>query len=133
MGEGKYEERLDCGGTLEVTRSSWQIRYYFPGPDLRHKGEFVSLPGSSICDYIQALKDNWVEFEKLKQTIPAGGDFSKSGAMGMTIRVSRFAQGVCIRSYHMPLATRSQLDKVIGAYGYAAQRAPKVQQLLSSL
>lgn len=133
MGDGRYEERLECGGTLEVTSGNWRIKYYFPGPDLRQKGEFVSLPGSSISAYIQALKDNWVEFEKLKQAVPAGSDFSKSGAMGMTIRIGSFAEGVCIRSYYMPLSTRSQLDKVISSYSYATQRAPIVQQLLFSL
>ena len=133
MGEGKYEERLDCGGTLEVTKSSWQIRYYFPGPDLRHKGEFVMLPGSSIGAYIQALRDNWSEFEKLKAAIPVGGDFSKNGSMGMTIRVGRFMQGVFLRACHMPINNHSHLEKVIGAYSYAAQQAPKVQKLLASL
>lgn len=66
----------------------------------RHEvqGEFFSIPGSLIENYISALNENWSEFEKLKSVIPNGGDFSKPGKMEMNIRVGHFAQGVCIHS-----------------------------------
>lgn len=37
---GKYVETLSSGGELVVTESSWEISYYFPGPDLRYRGTF---------------------------------------------------------------------------------------------
>lgn len=133
MNTGTYEEALPCGGALKVTKTAWEIFYYFSGPDLRYKGTFVKISGSSIEQYIAAFNDNWAEFEQLKDSIPSGGEFSKPGKMGMTIRIGRFAQGVCINSYHMPINSIQQLDRVVGGYKYAAERAPQIQKFLSSL
>jgi hypothetical protein len=91
------------------------------------------VPGGAIEQYISAFKENWAEYEQLKAAIPKGGDFSKSGKKGMTIRIGNFAQGVCIQSYHMPISSVQQLEKVIGSYRYAAQRAPQIQKFLASL
>jgi hypothetical protein len=133
MSTGTYEERLPCGGSLKVSKGSWEICYYFPGPDLRHSGTFVSMPSSTIDQYISAYNDNWVEYEQLKASIPKGGEFTKNGKMGMTIRIGNFHQGVCLQSYHMPISSVQQLEKVIDGYRYAAQRAPQIQKFLVSL
>lgn len=133
MSAGTYEELLPCGGTLKVRSTEWEIFYYFPGPDLRYTGTFVSVPGSSIDNYILAFKENWAEYEKLKSSIPSGGEFSKTGKMGMAIRIGQFAQGVCIQSYHMPISSEQQLVKIVSGYRYASQRAPEIQKFLASL
>jgi hypothetical protein len=133
MSTGKYEEPLPCGGKLKVTKLSWEISYYFPGPDMRYNGTLVSVTGSSIEAYISAFNENWTEYEQLKSVIPSGGDFSKPGKMGMTIRIGNFAPGVCIHSYHMPISSKQQLVKVIDGYRYASQRAPQIQKFLASL
>ncbi|MDN6321634.1 MAG: hypothetical protein ACTHZY_07520 [Halomonas sp.] len=133
MSTGTYEEPLPCGGKLKVTKTSWEISYYFSGPDMRYNGTFVSVPGGSIEKYISAFSENWKEYEQLKSSIPSDGEFSKLGKMGMDIRIGNFAQGVCIKSYHMPIDTRQQLEKVISGYRYAAQRAPKIQEFLANL
>lgn len=133
MSAGTYEEQLPCGGKLKVSKAAWEIFYYFPGIDLRHNGTFVSVPGSSVEQYISAFNDNWTEYEQLKVTIPKGGDFSKNGKMGMSIRIGHFAQGVCLRLHHMPISSASQLEKIIGGYRYAVQRVPQIQQFLASL
>lgn len=110
-----------------------ELPYYFSGPDMRYNGTFVSVPGGSIEKYISAFSENWKEYEQLKSSIPSDGEFSKLGKMGMDIRIGNFAQGVCIKSYHMPIDTRQQLEKVISGYRYAAQRAPKIQEFLANL
>lgn len=133
MSTGTYEEPLSCGGKLKVTKRSWEISYYFRGPDMRYNGTFVSVPGDSIEKYISAFNDNWAEYEQLKATIPRGGEFSKPGKMGMTIRIGNFSQGVCIQSYHMPINSRQQLEKLIDGYRYASRRAPQIQKFLASL
>lgn len=133
MSEGIYEEPLPCGGKLKVTKTSWEISYYFPGPDMRYNGTFVSVPGRSIEQYISAFNENWAEYEKLKANIPKGGEFSKPGRMGMSIRIGSFSQGVCIHSYHMPISSRRQLENIINGYCYAAKRAPQIQKFLASL
>jgi hypothetical protein len=40
---GTYEELLPCGGKLKVTKSSWEIEYYFSVPDFRYNGTFFSF------------------------------------------------------------------------------------------
>lgn len=133
MSTGTYEEPLSCGGKLKVKMTSWEISYYFPGPDMRHNGVFVTVPGVSIESYIQAFQENWAEYNRLKLVMPSGGEFSTGGKMDMTIRIGKFAQGVCIRSYHMPISSESQLTKVVEGYRYASQRAPQIQKFLASL
>ncbi|MBB1397067.1 MULTISPECIES: hypothetical protein [unclassified Pseudoalteromonas] len=133
MSTGTYEEPLPCGGKLKVTKSSWEISYYFSGPDMRYNGTFVSVLGREINKYIAAFNENWEEFEKLKATIPSGGDFSKQGKMNMYIRIGNFAQGVCINSYHMPINSKQQLKKLLDGYQYASKRAPEIQSFLASL
>lgn len=133
MSTGTYEEPLPCGGKLKVTKSAWEIFYYFPGPDRRHNGTFMSVPGNSVEQYISAFNDNWAEYEQLKTSVPKGGEFSKNGKMGMSIRIGNFAQGVCLRSHYMPVSSVQQLEEVIGGYRYAAQRAPQIQKFLASL
>lgn len=133
MNTGFYEEALPCGGKLKVTKESWEINYYFPGPDLRHRGVFVSVPAAHLESYILAFRQNWAEFEQLKSSIPIGGEFTKEGKMGMMIRIGKFSQGVCIKSYHMPINSKSNLESVINSYNYASIRAKTVQHLLASL
>jgi hypothetical protein len=133
MSAGTYEEALPCGGKLKVTETSWEILYYFPGPDLRYNGTFFSIPGGSVDRYISAYKENWDDYEKLILSMQTGSEISKPGKMGMTIRVGGFAHGVCIHSYHMPIHSKKELVKVIRDYRYAQQRAAQIQELLASL
>lgn len=130
---GKYTERLPCGGTLEVTNYSWEIEYYFPGPDRRHSGEIVRIQGSSLEKYIDALIVNWSDYKTLKATIPHGGQFTKHGKLGMSIHVGGYNEGICLRSYHMPINTEAGLENIITSYRYALLRAPQVAALLEKL
>ena len=91
------------------------------------------VPEAHIESYISAFRDNWEDFEKLKSSIPIGGEFTKEGKMGMMLRIGKFAQGVCLRSYHMPINSKSYLESVINSYNYASKRAKTVQQFLASI
>jgi hypothetical protein len=130
MAEGTFESTLPCGGTLRIFKSNWEIRYYFPGPDRRYNGTFVTIPGNLIEQYIAAYEDNWEEYQQLKRTIPAGGEFSKPAKMGMSIRIGGFFQGVCLKSYHMPVASRGHLDRILDGYREATRRVNEVQTSL---
>jgi hypothetical protein len=113
-----------------VERSDWEISYYFPGPDLRYKGEFLQIHQNQIDAYIHAYQENWGEFEILVQKIPPGGDFVKDGKAGMKIRISEFRPGVCIRSYHMPINTKEGIDKIVQEYQYAKDKANYIYHVL---
>ena len=129
---GTYEEKLPCKGTLRVFKSDWEIQYYFPGPDLRHNGTFKTLPGGAIEQYIQAYQNNWAEYVRLKATIPKGGEFSKLGEAGMTIRIGMF-EGVCLVSYHMPISSETSLRAVLDGFRYAKERVTRIQGFLNTL
>jgi hypothetical protein len=130
---GTYEERLPCGGSLKVSSSSWGVTYYFPGGTARHNGTFFTIEGVKIQAYIEAFRENWKELESLKAAIPAGGEFTKTGRMNMTIRISSFAPGVCLHYHHLPMNSSSQIEKVVRGYEYAIQRAPVIQAFLRTL
>lgn len=129
---GTYVEDLPCGGRLKVSKSSWEISYYFPGPDARHNGTSVTLPGDRIKEYINAFENNWTEYKRLKGMIPSEGSFSKEGQKGMTIRLGMF-EGVCLRGHHMPVSSRERLTKIINSYEYAAKRSRQVQSFLAKM
>jgi len=130
---GVYSEKLPCGGTLEVTAQGFRIHYYFPGPDMRHNGTLVDVPGAEVEAYMNAFAENWREFQQLKASIPVGGQFQRAGRKGMQIRIGPFREGVCLEMYHMPIRTEAELQSVIGSYRYALQRAAQAQALLQRL
>lgn len=129
---GEYSEKLKSGGELKVSVNNWYIQYYFSGPDLRYNGTFVNIEGKDIDKYIDAWKTNFNKYLQLKETIPTGVKFDTNGLMGMSIRIG-WSEGVCLRSYHMPINNSAKLNQVIEDYEYAKERAIKLQELLRSL
>ena len=129
---GSYIEKLKSGGELIVSVNSWYIKYYFSGPDLRYNGTFVEINGNEIDNYIQAWKNNFEKYLALKETISIGEEFNTMGYMGMSIRIG-FAEGVCLKSYHMPIKSRQKLEQVILDYLYAKERAKQLQSILKTL
>lgn len=128
-----YQESLPCGGTLKMYKDTWEIEYYFPGPDRRYNGTKANLPGSQLGLYAKAYEENWATYEKLKQALPQGGTLQKSGKMGMTIYIGGHFDGVCLRMYHMPVKTRQHLDVILESYRFAEERAKALRELLSTL
>ena len=119
---GSYSEKLFSGGELKVRKDGWSIEYYFPGPDRRYNGTFVSIPGQQVDKYIQAWKFNFTKYEDLKRK-GLHGELQTDGDLGMTIRIGGYAEGVCLRSYHMPKRSKEEIDRVIKDYQYAKNRA----------
>lgn len=128
--QGTYEESLPTGGKLKVSRNSYEICYYFPGPDLRHSGTLLTISKELIEKYIEAFIENWEEYKILRKSIPLGGEFNKNGKMGMQIRINGYFQGVSIKSYHMPISSEEKIKKIIDDYKYAIIRANEVQNNL---
>ncbi len=128
--DGEYSERLRTGGNLKVTANSWKISYYFPGPDGRYNGTFVYVNDKDIDAYIAAWKNNFAKFQQLKSLLPQGGNSDYPGDMGMSIRFGVF-EGVCIRSYHLPINTQEKLDAITNEYEMAKQKAAQIQRILN--
>jgi hypothetical protein len=130
---GVYSEQIPFGGQLKITRDSWEIEYYFPGPDLRYNGEFKRVPGTSIDSYIQAFRDAWAEYVRLKGSLPTGGEFSKFGRHGLHIRIGGYASGVSLHAFKPMVSSEEELDRLVAAYEWAKQRALQVQSALAKL
>lgn len=130
---GTYSEKLVTGGELKVSKNEWSIQYYFPGPDRRYNGTFVIIRGDKIQDYIDAWKKNYNEYQELKRSIPNGGTFIKKALLDMTIHVGGFADGVCLKEYHMKVNSIEKLNDVINDYVYAQNTAEKVMNLLKQM
>ncbi len=103
------------------------------GPDLRYNGIFKYIDSFEVDKYITAWRNNFAKFKNLRNQIPQGGDFSVIGEMGMTIRIGGWNEGVCLVSYHMPIKTQQELDRVIEDYVNAKVTAVKLQKVLKDL
>lgn len=100
---------------------------------MRYNGTFKHIGDNEIDKYIQAWQTNFEKFQSIENQIPTGGEFSTSGAMGMSIRIGGWREGVCLTSYHMPIKTQAELDKVIEDYNKAKVTALKLQNILKDL
>ena len=57
---GTYREHITFfNATLEVSKTEYRICFYYPGPDLRHKGHWDYINGKDIDSYIEALNINY--------------------------------------------------------------------------
>lgn len=67
MNKAKYTEPLASGDELNVTEDGWYIQYYFNGPDLRYNGEFVTIQGNEVDNYIKAYKSNYKNLQNFRK------------------------------------------------------------------
>ena len=131
---GEYSEDIGNGGKLSVTSSSWQLKYYWPGPDLRYNGTFKTVPGSDVGRYIKAWSSNFDKYVQLKSVIPVGGEFVQEGDMGMQIRINDvLSEGICLKSYHCCVSNRTELRRMIRSYEDAQKKASVIQEMLKKL
>lgn len=127
--KGEYKEKLPTGGEIRITADSWNIWYYFPGPDARYNGTFKTIYHYEIDNYISAWRNNFKKYQELKSIIPSDGNSDYPGEKGMSIRFG-FSEGVCLTSYHMPIRNETELNSVIRDYETAKSMASYVQQIL---
>lgn len=130
---GEYRESLRTGGELVVNKNNWRIEYYFPGPDLRYNGTFLTIQGKDVDKYISAWRNNFNYYQSLKKTITLKGTFETNGEAGMTIRVGGWHDGVSISGYHMHINKQETIDHIVEDYYSAKQTAQRVQTLLRAL
>ena len=126
---GTYAEKLKTGGELKVSADSWRLEYYFPGPDMRYSGTFVRIEDKHIDSYIEAWRNNFSKYLHIKEILPTGGNSDYPGEMGMSIRFG-FNEGVCLKSYHLPIKTQEQLSDIIEDYEGAKKKAALIQRIL---
>lgn len=130
---GEYtEEFMRNYGTLRIGSFHAFIEFYFPGPDARYKGTFISINENDIDKYINAYKNNWQTAEKLQVKIFDTPDakFNQLGEMGMNITVSHNSITLCIDSYHLPICSRKECDDIINHLNIAKHRIKEIRQRL---
>lgn len=129
----EYKEPLQSGGYLIVKPNTWYIQYYFPGPDMRYNGTFKFISNKEIDFYINAWKNNFSKYKKLKSELDPLSSFNTQGELGMNIYIGGIMDGVCIDFYNMNVRTQEDLNKIINDYKKAKERASKIQELLLSI
>ena len=132
---GEYKEKLPFGkGALIVTKNSYIIQFYFSGLDSRYNGTILNIEKNEIDNYIDAYKENREKYLKLKlMKDQLGNEFSTTGILGMKINIGGPCEGVCIKSYHMPIKTDIEYSSLISSFQWAKQNGPKIMVLLSSI
>ena len=92
-------------GTLRIGHSHAFIEFYFPGPDARYKGTFISIQEDEIDKYINAYRDNWRTAEELQVKVSDTPEakFNQLGELGMNITVTQNSIMLCIDNYHLPI------------------------------
>lgn len=101
----------------------WYIEYYFAGPDVRYNGKYYRITNENIDQYIDALKDNFLEYKKIKHENIDNDILSKSVSMDMTIRIAPFSEGVCLFGMNCVISNERQLSKMIESLQYARKKA----------
>ena len=136
MNSGEYREKLKHGGTLVVSQTGWSIQYYFAGPDMRYNGEVISVSSREVPSYILAFERNYEKLQKLKNTIPSGGNFDIVGECGMHIGIGAY-NGVTIAKWYnqlqrgnIPIRNKSDLKIVVSDYEYCITKAEEISRLL---
>lgn len=139
MNKAKYTEPLTSGGELNVTEDSWYIQYYFSGPDLRYNGEFVTIQGNDVDNYIRAYKNNYKKLLELQKILPKDGSFTTKGECDMNISCGgNYHVGITISAWYnhlsqpcnFPIVNEHDLNSVINDYEYCKLRAEEVSKLL---
>ena len=128
MNKAKYTEPLASGGELNVTEDSWYIQYYFSGPDLRYNGEFVTIQGNDVDNYIRAYKNNYKKLLELQKILPKDGSFTTKGECDMNISCGgNYHVGITISAWYnhlsqpcnFPIVNEHDLNSVINEIGRA--------------
>lgn len=130
---GEYSEELPIsGGRLIVTKNSYKINFYFPGPDLRYNGTWLDIQSNRLDSYIKAYKTNWETYIKFK-SLKLPGEMKQDGAENMSIYIGGYFDGVCITSYHLPITTEEKLNSVISEFEFAKLRGKEIQEFLKTM
>lgn len=130
---GSYEEELKTGGKLIVKNDDWFIQYYFPGPDLRYNGTFLSLDGNCIDKYISSWKENFDKCKKLEKEIPENGSYDIEGKMGMYIHIHNGNGYVTLDRWHFPIYTEKELKNLLNEYAESKAKAKVIMESVSSI
>ncbi|MBR4157190.1 MAG: hypothetical protein IKU01_10920 [Bacteroidales bacterium] len=128
---GEYtEEFMDNYGTLRIGSTHAFIEFYFPGPDARYKGTFISIQENEIDKYINAYKNNWKTAEELRKKVLGTNTEFKCGEMDMNIIVSQNSIELCLSHYKLPIYSKEECDDIINHLNIAKHRIKEIRQRL---
>lgn len=128
---GEYTEKfMNNYGTLRIGDSHAFIEFYFPGPDARYKGTFISIQENEIDKYINAYKNNWKTAEELQKKVLGTNTEFKCGEMDMNIIVSQNSIELCLSHYKLPIYSKEECDDIINHFNIAKYRIKEIRQKL---
>ena len=128
---GEYtEEFMRNYGTLRIGSFHAFIEFYFPGPDARYKGTFISIQENEIDKYINAYKNNWKTAEELQKKVFGTNTEFKCGEMDMNIIVSQNSIELYLNHYNLPISSKKACDDMINHLNIAKYRIKEIRRRL---
>jgi hypothetical protein len=113
-------------GTVQVGQVRWRVYFYFPGPDPRNDGTFVTIKDTQIDEYIHAYEENWKKYISLKKQILIPGSYETPGLCNMTIRIGGHREGVRLANFFLPINNETEIKKIISDLKWARDRANSI-------
>ena len=114
-----YEQPLTCSGRLVVLENRWYFSFEEQGPDSRYKKRAVQVADSEYEKFLEQLKRNFEQYEKLKKE---GATSLVKGEGGQWIRFG-IREGVCLFEQSYPIKKREKLEAVLEELKQAAEKA----------
>lgn len=100
-----------AGGKLVANSSGYRVQFYLPGPDKRYSGDVFWISDQALSAMIDSYLKAFERYEALKRIVPQGAKM-EDRVGDLNVRVGAF-EGVCMRSYHNPVRTRADIDRVV--------------------
>ncbi len=119
-------------GELKASNLGWHIELYLPGPDMRYNGDRIIINPNDLTPYIQAYEENWKRYKELKAMKKEEKKITMKGKKNMTINAGGPFDGVCIRSYHLPIKTERKLKEFIETLKWAEKRGIEVMKAIKN-
>jgi len=131
----EYKESLESGGNLVATPEDWNIQYFFPGPDFRYNGKFVTITSFEVENCIKGFINNYKKYIELKQQFNDLNidELTMEGEAGMNICLGKYRSGVCIREKYLPNSDEKSLRQIIKDYAYCLDFGPKIVDFLKDM
>ncbi len=114
--------QLQFGGRLVISGARAGIEYAFPGTDRRYRWSHHYIRHEDLLKTSEALRANWIEYERLKPMVPSGSTIERIGLLGMNVRVSPQEPGVWLFGRQIGVWNQEQTNRLAEEYEHAFER-----------
>lgn len=115
----------DYFGELVVKNDESYVHFTFFYYDLRYKPKTLKINSADLDDYIDAIQENWLFFQALKEELPKGTNFSTTGKLGMQVDIGK-PRGFSVGNYRVD--SIDKLNMIISDLKWANRKAKELKK-----